>query len=58
MQQFRLGKYFRKRYNQLLGDKYSPAKVYVRSTDFDRTLMSGQANLAGKHQNGIVIVHN
>lgn len=51
MQHYRLGQYFRKRYNSLLGDKYSPDKVYIRSTDFDRTLMSAEANLAGKNEN-------
>lgn len=42
-----MGKYFRRRYNQLLDAKYTPEKVYVQSTDVDRTLMSAQANLAG-----------
>lgn len=43
-----LGKYLRKRYYQLLGDgKYSPDKVYVRSSDYDRTIMSAAANLIG-----------
>ncbi|XP_031628603.1 prostatic acid phosphatase-like [Contarinia nasturtii] len=46
-QQFKLGQYFRRRYHKLLGDKYSPKKVYVRSTNSDRTLMSALANLAG-----------
>ncbi|XP_031627083.1 prostatic acid phosphatase-like isoform X2 [Contarinia nasturtii] len=46
-QQFKLGQYFRRRYHKLLGDKYSPKKVFVRSTDKDRTLMSALANLAG-----------
>lgn len=45
--QYRLGQYFRRRYNDLLGDRYSFKKVYVQSSDFDRTLMSAQANLAG-----------
>lgn len=42
-----MGQYFRRRYNDLLGDRYSFKKVYVQSSDFDRTLMSAQANLAG-----------
>ena len=47
MQHYKLGKYFKKRYGCLLGDgSYSVDKVYVRSTDVDRTLMSAEANLA------------
>ncbi|XP_031616331.1 lysosomal acid phosphatase-like [Contarinia nasturtii] len=46
-QQFKLGQYFRRRYHKLLGDKYSPKRVYVHSTDKDRILMSALANLAG-----------
>lgn len=49
-QQFRLGQYLRRRYNELIGEKYSPEKVYIRSTDFDRTIMSALANLAGLYQ--------
>lgn len=45
-QQYRLGQYFRRRYDTLLGERYSPNKVYVQSTDVDRTIMSAQANLA------------
>lgn len=37
----------RRRYDKLLGTKYSPNKLYVRSSDYDRTIMSAQANLAG-----------
>lgn len=46
-QQYKLGQYFRRRYAKLIGPKYSVNKVYVRSTDLDRTIMSAQANLAG-----------
>ncbi|XP_031627157.1 lysosomal acid phosphatase-like [Contarinia nasturtii] len=46
-QHFKLGQYFRRRYYKLLGDKYSSKKVYVRSSNTDRTLMSALANLAG-----------
>ncbi|XP_055307972.1 prostatic acid phosphatase-like [Sitodiplosis mosellana] len=47
-QHYQLGQYLRKRYSSLLGNgDYSSDKVYVRSTDSDRTLMSSQACLAG-----------
>lgn len=42
-----MGQYFRRRYGKILGVKYSPNNVYVQSTDYDRTIMSAQANLAG-----------
>ena len=35
------------RYGELLGEEYSEEEVLVRSTDTDRTLMSGQVSLAG-----------
>lgn len=47
MRQYRLGQFFRKRYNDLLGNKYSYKNVYIHSSDYDRTIMSAQANLAG-----------
>ncbi|XP_055305423.1 prostatic acid phosphatase-like [Sitodiplosis mosellana] len=37
---YELGKYLRRRYSELIGDSYSPKNIYIRSTDFDRTLMS------------------
>lgn len=37
----------RKRYQELIGAHYSPKKVYIRSSDTDRTLMSAQCNAAG-----------
>lgn len=43
---YQAGEFFRRRYNKLLGAEYSPEKVYVISTDTDRTIMSAQANLA------------
>lgn len=45
-QQYRLGQYFRRRYDKLLGNGYSPNKVYIQSTDVDRAIMSAQVNLA------------
>lgn len=47
MQMFESGQYFRRRYNEILGDKYSDDKVYVLSSDMDRSIMSALANLAG-----------
>lgn len=47
MHHYKLGKYFRRRYNRIVDTKYSPDKMYVQSTDVDRTLMSAQTNLAG-----------
>lgn len=44
---YNLGKYFRRRYGEILGKEYSPDKVYILSTDHDRAIMSAQANLAG-----------
>lgn len=47
MRPYKLGQYLRQRYGALLGEKYSPQKIYVQSSDFDRTLMSAQSCLAG-----------
>lgn len=36
----------RKRYEKFIGSDYSAKKVYVRSTDLDRTLMSAECAMA------------
>lgn len=46
-QLFLSGQYFRRRYDNLIGGKYSPGKMYIVSTDFDRAIMSAQSSLAG-----------
>jgi hypothetical protein len=52
LQHFELGIYLRKRYIEgvpyrLLNSSYSRYEVTIRSTDYDRTLMSAYSNLAG-----------
>ncbi|RCN48014.1 histidine acid phosphatase, partial [Ancylostoma caninum] len=46
-QQYRLGKWLRARYGKFLGDHFDRHEVFVRSSDYNRTLMSAQANMAG-----------
>lgn len=44
---FTLGQVLRKRYNNFLGDIWTPEVAYAQSTDVDRTKMSGMLVLAG-----------
>jgi len=44
-QQYKLGELIRARYDGFLSKHYSPFEIYVRSSDYNRTLVSAQANL-------------
>lgn len=54
-QEYELGQLLRKRYvdqTHLLPEKYETGTMYVRSTDYDRTLMSAECLLLGLYPKG------
>ena len=57
-QQYLLGKEFRQRYiikEKVVSESYKLTEVYIRSTDYHRTLMSAQAQMIGFFPNGPVL---
>ncbi|TGZ61426.1 hypothetical protein CRM22_007981 [Opisthorchis felineus] len=50
LQEFKLGLWLRKEYNGFIHKKYNSSNFYLRSTDYDRTLMSAQAVAAGLYK--------
>ncbi|TGZ55464.1 hypothetical protein CRM22_010382 [Opisthorchis felineus] len=50
LQEFKLGLWLRKEYSGFIHEKYNASNFYLRSTDYDRTLMSAQAVAAGLYQ--------
>ncbi|KER28785.1 hypothetical protein T265_13517 [Opisthorchis viverrini] len=50
LQEFELGLWLRKEYNGFIHQKYNASNFYLRSTDYDRTLMSAQAMAAGLYK--------
>lgn len=55
LQHYLLGQEYRDRYilsNQLIPDHYNASLVYIRSTEFSRTISSAQAQMSGFFPNG------
>ncbi|CAB3402248.1 unnamed protein product [Caenorhabditis bovis] len=46
-QQYRLGQWLRKRYGKWIGEEFNSRTIYIRSSDYNRTLTSALANMAG-----------
>ncbi|VDO42807.1 unnamed protein product [Haemonchus placei] len=46
-QQYRLGKWLRARYGMWIGNRFDRSEIFIRSSDYNRTIMSAQANMAG-----------
>uniref|UniRef100_A0A914VMX3 acid phosphatase n=1 Tax=Plectus sambesii TaxID=2011161 RepID=A0A914VMX3_9BILA len=44
---YELGKYLRQRYDGFLSKAYHASQIYVRSSSFNRAIMSASANMAG-----------
>lgn len=52
MQHFQLGQFFRRHYiekNKFLNPIYKSEEIFIRSTDYDRTIRSALANMAGMY---------
>lgn len=47
---YEFGQWIRNRYTNFLPEEYSPNDIYIRSTNVDRAIMSGAANLAGLYR--------
>ncbi|UJR29202.1 hypothetical protein I4U23_010416 [Adineta vaga] len=47
LQQISLGQYIRERYATLINSSYIASEITIRSSDYDRTLMSAYSNLLG-----------